>query len=288
LINNDTFNGILEFGQRLYRPASDISASNGVLHSAQGYSAVINGVTYTSVGNYTIKIRFPAPVYYDLAAQPEIIKTPGLYRQSAKNFAFVLGSLSQVNMTGQGSAGNGVVYITETLVNGLPPSSDNNYYYNNDHLEANVRFRVGSNGLHTIEFTTPVIVKGQYKIWFDYKQSSAGAVTPTYFDNVSLPNTLNNADVLNPSETDAQAEARGYKSYSDSPIGTSTTSGYNGHVGRLLGIVNILTTDHHKIRFETTACSGCNPGMTWDVVEFRPVTMDQVHPRLGRNGVLVP
>jgi uncharacterized surface protein with fasciclin (FAS1) repeats len=274
LINNDTFNGILEPGQVLYRPTSDVSCSNGVMH--------------TALGNYAIKIRFPSPVYFDLAAQPEIIKTPGLYRGSAKNLAFALGTLSQVYMEGQGGAGNGVVYITEALSNGVVIPTDANYFYNNDHLEANSRFRVGSNGLHLAEFTTPVIVKGQYKIWADYKRASAGTIAITYFDGVTLPNTFNNSDPLNGNETDAQAESRGYKSYSDSPVTTTLTNAYNGHVGRLLGIVTIKTTDHHKIRFETTACSGCNPSMMWDVVEFRPVTMDQVHPRLGRAGVLVP
>jgi len=283
LINNDTFNGVLELGQQLYRPASDISAANGVLHSAQGYSATISGVAYKSVGNYTIKIRFPSPVYFDLGVQPEILKTPGLYRQPNKTGTFLIGQLANVLMTGAGSAGNNMIYTTEPN-----PPNTNDYYYNNDYMVMGTRWRLGSNGLHSAEFLTPVIVKGTYKIWVDYKQNSSGTVTLSYFDNVSLPNTFNNADPLNPTETDAQAEARGFKSYSDSPVGTSTTNGYNNFVGRLLGIVNIATTDHHKIRFETTAVDGSNPNFILDVVEFRPIAMDQVHPRLGRAGVLVP
>jgi uncharacterized surface protein with fasciclin (FAS1) repeats len=283
LINNDTFNGNLELGQILYRPASDISASNGVLHSAQGYAAVIGGVSYKSVGNYSIKIRFPSPVYFDLGNQPEILKTPGLYRQPNKAGTFLIGQLSLVFMEGAGGAGNNMTYQTEPN-----PPNTNDYYYNNDYMVMGTRWRLGSNGLHKAEFTTPVIVKGTYKIWVDYKQNGSGTITLSYFDNVALPNTFNNKDALNPTETDAQAEARGFKSYSDSPVGTSTTVGYNGFTGRLLGIVNIATTDHHKIRFETTAVDGSNPGFILDVVEFRPITMDQVHPRLGRAGVLVP
>jgi len=278
LINNDTFNGILEPGQQLYRPNSDISATNGVVHNA--------------LGNYTIKIRFPASVYFDVAAQPEIIRTPGLYRGSSKLANFGLGSLSLVAMTGQGSAGNGVAYNTDPFPI-VATSTD--YYFNNDWLNANVRFRTGSNGLHTIEFTTPVIVRGTYKLWIDYKRNASGLPTLSYYDNVALPNTWNNADPLNGSETDAQALARGYKSYSDSPVTTTLANAYNGHVGRLLGVVTVTTTDHHKVRFETTACSGCNPGVVWDVIEFRPyypsnpaLDADQVHPRLGRAGNLVP
>jgi uncharacterized surface protein with fasciclin (FAS1) repeats len=270
LLNNDTFNGVLEPGQQLYRPNSDVSANNGVFHS--------------SLANYTIKVRFPSPVYFDVCAQPEIIRTPGLYR-SGKSLPFVLGTLSNVYMEGQGGAGNGIVYVSDVTPFA---ASNNNYYYNGDHLEANSRWRVGSNGLHVLEFTTPVIVKGTYKIWIDYKQNNAGTVSPVYFDGASLPNTWNNADALNGNETDAQAESRGYKSYSDAPVTTTLNNAYYGFVGRFMGIVTIKTTDHHKIRMETTANSNGNPVLALDVIEFRPVNMDQVHPRLGRNGNLVP
>jgi len=270
LLNNDTFNGVLEPGQVINRSASDVSANNGVMHSVNG--------------NYNIKVRFPAPVYFDVAAQPEIMKAPGVYK-GGKNPGppFVLGSLSQVYMEGQGGAGNGVLYNSETP---STAAANNDYYFNGDWLTPNSRFRVAGNGLHVIEFTTPVIVKGTYKIWFDYKAfASNGRVVLTYFDGVALPNLLNNKDQLNFTETEPQAEARGFKSYSDAPA-NNTKNPYFDHVGRLLGVVVIKTTDHHKIRFETTTDSGTDSKMTWDVVEFRPIDMDQLHPKLGRDGTL--
>jgi len=283
LINNDTFNGILELGQRLYRPGSDVSASNGVLHSAWGYAAVIGGVSYTSVGNYSIKIRFPSPVYFDVAVQPEILRTPGLYRGNNVNLNFAVGTIAGILEKATGSS----LYVNYQSLTVPIPAASTNYYYNNDYILGGLRWRTGSNGTQSMEFTTPVIVKGQYKVWVDYFRQSASQVVPAYFDNVSMANTFNDGDALNAAETDSQAESRGFKSYSDAPVNT-TANPYYGFVGRLLGIVTIKTTDHHKIRFESTAGSGDAKTFIIDVVEFRPVTMDQVHPRLGRAGNLVP
>lgn len=269
LLNNDTFNGVLEPGQLLYRYNSDIEASNGVLHDV--------------LETYSIKVRSPSPVYFDVCAQPEIMATPGVYRvNNAKKTPFTLGTLSNVYMEGTGKNGNGILYCTESTP---VPSTD--WYFNDDHLEANIRFRLGS--LTLLEFTTPVIVKGTYKIWVDYKRSSGGVPIPTYFDGVLLPNTFNNADPLNGFESDAQAEARGFKSYSDSPIGKDTlNNAYNGHVGRLMGTVTIKTTDHHKIKMIGNACTGCSISFALDAIEFRPVDMDQIWPRLGHAGNLIP
>lgn len=273
LLNNDTFNGVLEPGQLLYRANSDISASNGVLHDV--------------LETYSIKFRSPSPVYFDVCAQPEIIATPGVYRvNNGALTQFALGKLANVYMEGAGSAGNGIDYVTEKT-----PIPTTDYYFNNDHMEAHTRFRLSTNknGLSLLEFTTPVIVKGTYKIWVDYKRSDSGLPIPTYFDGVLLPNTFNNADPLNGFETDAQAEARGFKSYSDSPVGKDTlTNAYNGHVGRLLGTVTIKTTDHHKVRMIGNGPTGGNIKFALDVIEFRPVDMDQIWPRLGHNGNLIP
>jgi uncharacterized surface protein with fasciclin (FAS1) repeats len=270
LLNNDTFNGVLEPGQQLDRPNSDVSANNGVMHRA--------------LGNYTIKVRSPSPVYFDVANQPEIVRTPGLYKQPSKTLNFNIGTLSGVTMVGGGSAGYGVTYNTEPAT---PTPGD--YFYGNDYLLFSQRFRTGGNGLNSVEFRTPVIVKGRYKIWVDYKRQSSQTV-PVTFDGVALPNTFNPADGLNEAETERQAEARGFKSYSDSPPTGSTNSsaGYNNHVGRLLGVVDIATTDHHSIKFTATAGTGSATVLWMDVIEFRPIDMDQLHPRLGHNGNLVP
>jgi uncharacterized surface protein with fasciclin (FAS1) repeats len=278
LLNNDTFNGVLEPGQVLYRPSSDISATNGVLHNI--------------LTNYSIKVRLPSPVYFDVANQPEIVRTPGLYRQPGKSLiGFLQGSLANVTIvpgsTTSTAKDYSVMYSTTTAV----PSASQ-WYYNNDFLTVGTRFRIGNNGLNVqaITFKTPVIVKGRYKIWVDYVRQGTGQVIPVTFDGQGLPNTFNPNDGLNEAEAERAAEVRGFKTYSDSPVvpTTNVSAGYNGFVGRLLGVVDIATTDRHSITFTATAATGAGATLVLDVIEFRPVDMDQLHPKLGRAGVLVP
>ena len=271
LLNNDTFNGVLEPGQQLDRPNSDVSANNGVLH--------------TVLTNYAIKVRLPSPVYFDVANQPEILRTPGLYRGISKSQPFTIGQLANITPVFSGDAGARITYKTEPAI---PNAAD--YFYNNDYMVFGDRFRVGSNGMNSVELRTPVIVKGRYKIWVDYKRQS-NQLIPVTFDGIPLPNAFNPADGLNEAETERAAESRGFKSYSDSPATgtTNTSAGYNNHIGRLLGVVDIATTDHHSIKFTATANSGAAASIFWlDVIEFRPIDMDQLHPRLGHNGNLVP
>ena len=195
LLNNNTFNGVLEPGQVLDRPTSDVSASNGVMHSI--------------LTNYAIKVRLPSPVYFDVCVQPEILRTPGLYRGISKTQAFTIGQLAGVTIVGQGSVGINVYYKSEAAV----PAATS-FYYNNDYLQIADRFRLGSNGMNSIEFRTPVIVKGRYKVWIDYKRQSS-QIIPVTFDGIPLPNAFNPADGLNEAETERQAESRGFKWYSD-------------------------------------------------------------------------
>ncbi|WP_311951407.1 fasciclin domain-containing protein [Mucilaginibacter terrae] len=269
LLNNDTFNGVLEPGIALDRPNSDISASNGVLHRP--------------LGTYRIKVRFPTPVYFDVANQPEIRRS-GFYRvpgQSGKIFNYA--SLSEVVLVGESSDNNRLAYST-TAANPGPEE----YFFGNDYVNIGLRFRTGAKTSNTSQatFTTPVIVKGRYKIWIDYKVGGGSQSIPVAFDGVTLPNILNPADALIYGETEAQAESRGFKSYSEWPIANFTKA--PSHVGRLVGIVNVATTARHTVTLTATACTGCATQFVLDAIEFRPVDMDQLRPKLGRSGGLIP
>lgn len=259
LLNYDFINGIQEPGQELLRPISDITARNGVVHSVATH--------------YKILIRPAAPVYFDVAMQPEIMRTPGLYKVPGKSQDFREGQLANALILGRNNAYFG--YRTDS-------QNPVNYYFNNDWMQGGIRFRTGTNALNAIEFTTPIITAGRYKIWVDYKRSHNQTVIAS-FDGEVLPNIFNPGDALLATETEAQAEARGYKSYSESPNPDG-----NGHVGRLLGTVNIKTTGPHKIRLTATACSGCAVQLWLDAFEFRPVDMNQLRPKLGRDGSLIP
>jgi uncharacterized surface protein with fasciclin (FAS1) repeats len=275
LINNLVFNGVLEPGAPLNRNVSDISATNGVLHSVQT--------------NYKIKVRIPGAVYFDLGDQPEIKRTPGLYRSGRypSGVNFLLGQLADVTWIYAGGEGPSAVgYYFKYLTTGPVPSSSE-YYYGNDYIQPGGRFRAGTNGMSSITFKTPLLVKGRYKVWVDYKRGTSTNPTFVSIDGVTLPNVVNVNDGINDAESDAVLEAKGYKRYSESPLTPGNSSGGgNGHIGRLAGTINIATTDRHNLTIFTPSSGGAAP-ISLDVVEFRPIDMpSQVYPKLGRDGTL--
>jgi hypothetical protein len=70
-------------------------------------------------------------------------------------------------------------------------------------------------------------------------------------------------------------ESQGYKRHID-----PSTNRFNC---RLVGIVDVPTTGRHKLTFEAVQ-DGSN-GPTWiDVVEFRPIDMDQLYPKFQAGG----
>lgn len=275
LLNNVVFNGVLEPGAPLDRNLSDVSATNGVLHSVQT--------------NYKIKVRKPGPLYFDLGDQPEIKRTPGLYRSGRYpgGVNFLLGQLADVTWIYAGGEGPSAVgYYFKYLTTGPVPSSSE-YYYGNDYIQPGGRFRAGTNGMSSITFKTPLLVKGRYKVWVDYKRGTSTNPTFVSIDGVTLPNVVNVNDGVNDAESDAVLEAKGYKRYSESPLTPGNSAGGgNGHVGRLAGTINIATTDRHNLTIFTPSSGGSSP-ISLDVVEFRPIDMpSQVYPKLGRDGTL--
>ena len=81
LVNYETFNGVTE-GIPFNRPASDVACTNGVLHDLNG--------------NLYIKVRYPTPVYWDVAEQPEIMKLTSIFRKGGKSQVFELGDLKDI------------------------------------------------------------------------------------------------------------------------------------------------------------------------------------------------
>ncbi|HEX8014926.1 MAG TPA: fasciclin domain-containing protein, partial [Flavobacterium sp.] len=67
LLNEETFNGVLEKGIPVNRTGSDVTTSNGVVHTVEQ--------------NFFIKKRNPAPVYFDLGDQPEFRKLSAVFRK---------------------------------------------------------------------------------------------------------------------------------------------------------------------------------------------------------------
>lgn len=261
-LNRDVFNGVLEEGSPILRQISDVTASNGVLH-------------YVDV-NFSIKKRLPSPVYFDLCDQPEMAANVANYRKSTgASFGFPLGGLANVTWTGS---------KTYTM-------DWNNYSGGvNGDLIRPFRFRTGTGGLNDIEFKTPVIIKGRYKIWVSFRQNSkASNTTKVFFNGEQTSRILNGREFANdPSNAttgipDRVYESQGYKRYIFPYVKNDNV------LSRLVGIVEVPTTGRHTIKFVTDVCSGCGGGDAdrWDLVEFRPVDMDQIWPKF-KKGVPVP
>lgn len=257
-LNRDVFNGVLEEGSPILRQLSDVTASNGVVHYVDE--------------NFSIKKRLPSPVYFDLCDQPEMAANVANYRKSTGvSFGFPLGGYANVTWTGSKT------YTADW----------NNYggAVNGDLFRV-FRFRTGTGGLNDIEFKTPVIIKGRYKIWVSFRQNSkASNTTKVFFNGEQTSRILNGREFANdPSSAttgipDRVYESQGYKRYIFPYVKNDNV------LSRLVGIVEVPTTGRHTIKFVTDVCSGCGGGDAdrWDLVEFRPVDMDQIWPKFKKG-----
>ncbi len=262
IINRATFNGVLEAGVMIDRSNSDNSCTNGALHSV--------------LGDVYLKIRTPSPVYWDVADQPEIRKVTTLFRRAGKNQAFAYGSLAGV--TWQNSAIN-CTYTCEA-------ATTTNFYYWDDHFDVNLRFGNAAAN-NWVEFTTPLLVKGTYKVWVCYRVGTQGQFVQVSFDGSPLSRIIdvsNKNGYLDKTVTNDVLESQGYKRYTLAPASNNT------QVGQLAGAVTIATTDFHKIRLTAIKDygSGTTGGATLDMIHFIPIDMSQQRPVFGRDGSITP
>ncbi|OOV20245.1 fasciclin domain-containing protein [Flavobacterium sp. LM4] len=250
LLNEETFNGVLEKGIPVNRPSSDITTSNGVVHSVEQ--------------NFFIKKRNPAPVYFDLGDQPEFRKLSAIFRKPGNYVALAKSLFTEVTWDGV----DALTYVCAAKGS----SSYQDRAWKGDVIEI-FRFRNGNT--QNIAFKTPVIIKGKYKVWVSYRwKSQKNPTVRAYFDGVALPRLINFQEQGVNNIDERVLESQGYKSHIE-PF----TNRFNS---RLCGVIDVQTTGRHTITFESLS----NPGDTaWmDVVEFRPINMDQLYPRLQSGG----
>jgi hypothetical protein len=261
LLNQATFNGVLEKGVAMDRANSDASCTNGVLH--------------TILGNIFLKIRTPVRVDFDLAAQPEIVKLTSIYRRPGKSQSFALGQLADVTWQNSGSTPN---YFCEA-------GTSTNYYWWNDHFDFNMRF--GNSAANAwIEFKTPLLVRGKYKVWVCFRSSSLGKYVQLSFDDIPTTKLIDFNANVNIAITDSSAlEATGYKRYAYGAPATLKTQ-----VSQLAGVIDVPTTDRHRIRFTCVKdfSSGTANGTTVDFVQFIPVNDEQKKPYYAKDGSIIP
>ena len=263
LLNQDIFNGVLEKGVAIDRSLSDVTASNGVLHYVKG--------------NFSIKKRVPTPVYFEFTDIAEFRRLTGFYKKPGAAYEKLF----------RADAGIDVNWHLKT-------SSDSNGYisYNKDAdgtainkgiggcwgADALGIFRFRDANVQDVEFKTPVIIKGRYKIWISYRQkgSKLGNLK-VFFDDVEIPRQVNLMEQgnMDSSVSEEVLESQGYKRY--------TYPFYKTVNCRLVGIIDVEVTGRHTLRLQSQ--SSFSDEAWLDMAEFRPVTMNQLWPKFaaGKN-----
>jgi uncharacterized surface protein with fasciclin (FAS1) repeats len=257
LLNQATFNNVFEAGILMNRATSDLPATNGVLHNLNG--------------QLLLKKRDPFRVDFDIAAQPEIIKLTSIYRKVGKTQTFALGQLKDVTWQNVNSTPQ---YTSE-------PATTSNFYWWDDHFDFNMRFGNAAAN-NWIEFKTPLIVKGKYKVWVCFRRASVGQFIQLSFDGNPTPKLINLTSALNGALAGPALEATDYKRYT-----IITTS---NNYAMMAGVIDVATTDRHTLRFTCVRDqgSGANNTSTVDFVQFIPIDQDQLRPLYGRDGTILP
>jgi uncharacterized surface protein with fasciclin (FAS1) repeats len=273
LINDDDFNGVHEPGISLIRESSDVTATNGVINDAAAH--------------FAIKVRNPYPVYFDVCQMPDIMKNTSVYQKSAVYIysADETESFADVKFSAR---------TAKFAYNGTSQTVGKTSY-NKDTFKVPLG---GSNPLW-VEFRTPLIIRGTYKVWLAYYQQVGGSAPTTEAsasigldgttDRVGLANartmnfgtkrpglkkTVNGVSVDDP---DGE-EAIGFKSY------MASTSG--PQVARLMGVITISQTGRYWFRLTTV--NGNQDTNNVDMIQFIPVGMDQQYPKFNPDGSIIP
>jgi hypothetical protein len=258
-ISYSTINGIVhEPGIEVNQAHSEVSATNGVLHQLEA--------------QMVIKVMKPFPIYWDLCAtQPELTRLTGVYRK--QTFLFPYGAFKNIQWEQSclkyrtGVRG----YLGDYWQVGFGTSSSNT----ND---------LGTCSANSwIQFNTPLIVAGKYKVWVCYytQNTSKKVSVQVSFDSIPLTSALvqfnQKISSVSPSQEDA-LEAIGWKWWAGEHHKSGSTA------ARMVGIVDVKKTGSHVIRFDLV--SGKNPDCNLDMVQFIPVGMNQTSPRFNPDGTI--
>ncbi len=281
LVNEDTFNGVREPGAEIKREGSDVTAANGVLHVMKD--------------PYKIKIRFPIPIYWEVTDQPEITKLANYRKGNSPKYK--PGDLQDVNW----EMGD-VQYI-------VAPQARQFYVYHNDYLFFPA-LRTNVNGNGWIEFKTPLLVKGKYKVWISFIRRKGGGGVQISFNGKPLPRILKFNEQLAGMRlvgdtytypegvTPESLEALGIKSpFGGRPEPEYRVPFYNNpelfieyHGGQnyalLAGTIDVEQTDRHTLRMD--AVWEGSGDVQFDMIHFIPENEDQLWPKFNPDGTIVP
>lgn len=261
LINDDEFNGIPEPGFSLFRHRSDVTATNGVLHEASAH--------------FAIKLRSPYAVYHDVCDIPGMRKLTQYYGKANyefKNYSEVE-ALDDIKFSAS----------TDKLIYRFGSGQSTS---KTSHKEDVFVCPIGTSSRPVwVEFRSPLLIKGKYKIWIGYYTQSQGTnfltevQTSVRKDGTDSLIQLSNSRTLNftikrPGQAADVEEAIGWKTYMENTSGSQ--------VARLVGIADIKETGRYWIRL--TAINGSQNTNNIDMIHLIPINMDQQYPKFKPNG----
>lgn len=249
LLNEEEWLGELEEGAEVDREASDNTTVNGVLH-------------YIKDDIY-IKQRQPFRVDWDPADQPEL-GVAGVYRRG--DLQIPKGYLRDVTWGGADNQMLDYFGVTSGNMGGAAYG---------DLLQVYLRGAV----IPWIEFKTPVVVRGRYKVWVGWRTriDDGGNTIRTYINGEQLSRTLNNGENRIRTLPERELEALGYKKHI-----AGSPSGVNNFNCKMVGIVDIDVTDRQTIRFE--ASTNARAVFMIDFIQFIPIDQEQLYPQFDEQG----
>lgn len=261
LINEDEYRGQIEKGAPVNRIKSDNTAANGVYHFVDG--------------GFAIKTRLPYAVYWDVCDQPEIRKLPGIFRVPGASADLELGQLANVTW----STDTPIHYTCDA------GGAQGQYLVHSDMMIINLR----TAAINWIEFQTPLIVKGKYKLWICTRNVHDPNRRPIFlasFNGETLPNIIA-TDATMERLPDEELLLQGFKRY-NYDIADSLgylTDGGGRFASRLAGTIDVPTTGNHTIKF--TVINNGDKTLWLDMIHIVPYENDQLWPRVGHDGTLV-
>lgn len=250
LLNEEEWLGELEEGSEVDREASDNTAVNGVLH-------------YVKDDIY-IKQRSPFRVDWDPADQPEI-RVAGVYGRGTLNIQ--KGYLQDVTWGGAETTTIDYEFVTASNMLGAAFG---------DQLIVNLRTAV----IPWVEFKTPVVVRGRYKVWVGWRtiaSNGRGNTIDTYINGDKLSRSIDNSEYRIRTLSERELEALGYKKHI-----AGNPSAVNNYNCKMVGIVDIDVTDRQTLRFETN--TNINAPFRIDLIQFIPIDQEQLYPQFDERG----
>lgn len=277
LLNEFEINGVLEPGVPVDRTSdyTDLACSDGVIHKINGNIEIVKRAAYR--------------VYFDIAEQPEIMALKG-FRKDGTSVTFNNGELSRVSWGGKNPGGlqyNALGY-RKTI------DKNSNFVYGD-----NLKFRICTATIGWLEFKTPVLAEGKYKVWVGLRYANTdNGVKPadirtvfkqngeddqilgvTEFRYGSVPSSYQMTEM--DEAFHIKLEQDGQRIYCMSMKKNPDTA----NACFLVGIVDVTSQGEHTIRFE--AVTAARFDSWWDVIHFIPMEEDQIWPKQDVRGNMI-